>query len=279
MPIETIVSQSVSQPVSRNSLKTFLLFVLFLLFIDPNAFAVLTILQNNFGDNGNAATNNNKLVVGYLQATGSGNLMVIGIMNDVGLSVTGVSDGTNNFKQFPNANGDDTTNGTTFETDVWYLPQTTSGKNTFTVTYSGNSTHFQSAEFWEVSGFTNPVVDTAAVVNSGTSNASQNDIGAAVTTSSTKGFVVGEVITQGNVSGGDPLAGNEFTSGGLADDGGNGYVSLISTTAASHQPQWGDNNASNLFTSSTAAFKEASGGGLFVRGGLTVQGRLTVKAN
>jgi len=116
-----------------------------------------------------------------------------------------------------------------------------------------------------------PVPDTASGVGPGV-QAGGVATGAAVTTTSTNGFVVAIDVTQAHVTA-NPQAGNEFTFGGDITGNDNAFCSLNSTTAASHQPAWTDDGAN--FTSSTAAFKEA--GHNSVLNNITIKGSMIFK--
>lgn len=183
-------------------------------------------------------------------ATGGGNLLVAATMTKNAALVTSVSDGSNNFIRVGGAYQSGSNNSAT---DVWYWPKSSSGVTSITVNFNGATTNFCSMEVWEVSGFTLPVVDKAATI-SGTQSGGVAT-GAAVVTRTTNEFVVASDWTGGAVTA-NPKAGNEFTSGGDLDAGNDGFVSLIASTAASHQPAWTDNGAN--FTSSTVAFMEAT---------------------
>jgi len=248
------------------------LLTLFLLVIYSNAFASLTIVQH---------TNNGfSLPVSTtwslpITATGNGNLLVAGILSACSsqyATISSVSDGTNNFTQFPNAVGETLVSPTYYLSDVWYLPKSNSAKTTITVNL--NTSGDISVEIWEISGFTNPIPDVAGVVNNGT-DVANTDTGAAVITTSTTGFVVGENCTQYQVTA-NPAAGNEFTSGGDIDPNHNGFCSLISSTAASHQPTWTDSTNGSLFVSSTAAFKEGGATSSTIRGKSTIGGNSSI---
>jgi hypothetical protein len=207
----------------------------------------LVLVQHKVAASG---ANSNQITI-TVTSTGAGRLLVVGTGNNGGRTVTGVSDGTNNFTRATNAAA-----GTgSLRTDIWYLLNSSSGKTTITVTYSGTAgTFLKIGNVWEVSGFTAAAFDTANNINgvgSGTT-----DTGATVTTTAAKGFVVGEIITPASIAQ-NPKAGNEFTAGGDISPSGNdgAGASLISGTAASHTPVWLDLASGRNFMSSTAAFK------------------------
>ena len=253
--------------ISRNTLKTFLLSALLLLPANPSVFAAVSVVQHKVNFSGSGASSISTTVT----ATGSGNLLIAGTISAHShFPVISVSDGTNNFIKFPEATGIDILNDA--QAEIWYLPQSTSGKTLITLTIGSTST-FIGLEVWEVSGFTNPVPDATGTVNDGVQTGG-TATGSAVRTRSSKGFIVGMDITEQAVSS-NPAAGNEFTSGGDIDAGGDAFCSLISTTAATHQPSWTDNG--NTFTSITAAFKEFDTSSSTFGGSSTFRGNTTIK--
>lgn len=193
-------------------------------------------------------------------STAVGALLVVCTGNNGTRTVVSVTDnatgGSNTYVQASGAAG---TTGVD-QTDVWYcLSAAHAGATTVTVTFSGVAGTFnKEAWVFEVSGFTSAAFDLAANVTNGTGVAS-TDTGASVTTTSTTGFLVGVITTSFTIAA-NPKAGNEFTSGGDISATSDAACSLISSTATAHQPVWTDGTATASFCSSTAAFKEASGG-------------------
>jgi hypothetical protein len=187
-------------------------------------------------------------------STGTNNLLVVGAYDGGTRTITGVSDGTNNFTQATSA-ADAQSNQAS---DVWYLLKSTSGTTTITVTYSGSvgASFEKDVNFWEVSGFTNAAFDVANNLGGVGAGVGTTDTGASVTTATTNGFVVGQIGTAAAITQ-NPKTGNEFTAGG---DNGNSSAgaSLISITQASHTPVWLDSASGRILVSSTAAFKEGT---------------------
>lgn len=193
-------------------------------------------------------------VVITVSATAIGSCLVVGITNGQSATVSTITDnasgGSNTYVQATNALG---TNAGK-RADTWYcLSATNGGATTITITVSASGSERQ-ATFWEVSGFTTAAFDIAN--NAGGTGSGTTDNGASVTTTGTTGFVVGSLITSGFISA-NPKAGNEFTSGG-ATAGTGGGISLISSTAAAHQPVWLDGASGANICTSTAAIKEAA---------------------
>lgn len=209
-------------------------------------------------------------------ATGAGNLLVVGTRNDGApfTTVSGVSDGSTAFTQFPSAAVDGTSPVSGYQLDLWYLPVSASGKTTITVTWGAAGNFTKDSWFWEVSGIATVATDGRNGVASGTASGVVMT-GGAVTTTGTAGFLVG-LCTPSNDVAANPKAGNEFSSGG-DNLNGNGGVSLISSTAASHTPVWDSTTSSDTFVSLTAAFAEATtavtrslGSGSLVMAGLAL---------
>lgn len=227
--------------------KLIILISFFLISIYSSAFAALVEVQHvGYGaGTGTSAT-------ATVAATGSGNLLVVIVANTPGIKVTSVSDGTDNFTQFPNAYF----NGSIGSMDLWYLAKSISGKTSMTVNFSGSSS-FVDVEFWEVSGFNHPFPDVVGIISPFGVVSSTTATGAAVLTTGTTGFIVAGDDTAGGVTV-NPAGGNEFSSGGNLFNT-DGYCSLISSTAAIHQPAWTESTNGAHFNSITAAFKEETG--------------------
>jgi len=193
-------------------------------------------------------------------ATGNGNLLVaLTACNNKALTVTGVSDGTNAFTQFPSAAFNSGAAIQSWAGDCWYLPNSTTGKTTITATFSGSAT-IREIFVFEVSGFILLARDGVATNATTQTGAGTDDAGPAFVTTSVKGFVIGFVIVN-NVISVNPKAGNAFTSGGDIDATlGDAACSLISVTASSKQPVWTDGGSGQVYQAMTVAFKEGGGG-------------------
>jgi hypothetical protein len=210
----------------------------------------------------NGTTANQATVAVTIAASTAGNHIIVGAGNNGGLTVTGVTDnatgGSNVYSQIAGAQSD-RDGGAGGKGDVWAsLSTPRGGATTVTITFSSATTNVKVGFVDEVSGLVGASLDVAAVVNQQTTGTT--DSGASVTTSSTDGFVFGLCIT-GNGITANPAAGNEFTAGGDIESVISLWAacSLISTTAAAHQPKWTDTAGQN-FCASTVAFKAAAGG-------------------
>jgi hypothetical protein len=186
-------------------------------------------------------------------STGAGNLLVAMTLTTTSASVTGVSDGTNGFQQFPAALLAGTGGFATLMVDVWFLPRSASGKTVITATFSPSSSE-RALEVWEVSGFTNPVPDGTNGNSNDAGSAGSVDTGMPVTTTA-PGFVVAYCGETNTVTL-NPDTGNEFSAGGDLSAPGQAWCSLISLAGGVHTPAWHSNTASSAFLTFTAAFRE-----------------------
>lgn len=200
-----------------------------------------------------------------ITSSGAGHLIVVGLIAfdpaPAARTVSGVTDNIGNtYTQATGAASSSVSGSTT--TDVWYCLSASAGVTTVTGTWSGAAWAGSKAVIvWEVQGMTTAAFDLAAHVSNGT-GAANLDAGASVTTTGASGFVVGVANTDNSIDL-NPNTGNEFTSGGASDPSGTGWAgaSLISSTAAAHQPVWHDTNPTSPYGASTAAFKDTGGGG------------------
>lgn len=192
-------------------------------------------------------TANTNTAVITVTSTGAGNLIVIGTANSDNRTINSITDGTTSFTQASGAAG----NNGSFRADLWYLLSSNSGKTTFTVTFSGNSTT-KSLFFWEVSGTGAATFDIAQRVNNGVGDSNLNT--GATVTSAGPSFIAACVCSNGTITS-SPTAGNEFTAGGGISALGEAGCSLITSELnMPHTPQWTDSSAAALFGASTAAF-------------------------
>jgi hypothetical protein len=195
---------------------------------------------------------NQTTVTTTINPTGTGNLLAVATGNSASRNVVGVSDGIHAFTQAPGAIGSDASG---HQTDIWFLPISTAGRTSITVTFAGAPGTFnKELWFWEVAGFVNPILDVTGSVHNGAQSAGVAS-GASVAVTTSPEFIAAVNVTSGSVTG-NPQPGNEFTAGGDVSATQDAAVSLIATgVPAAHQARWTDNGSS--FASSTAAFKES----------------------
>lgn len=205
-----------------------------------------SIIQHTSNGNNTGGTSALPITVA---STGAGNLLVVAIGWDAGLTISSVTDGTTGFTPATIAQAD---NGT-LKSDIYYLLSSNSGKTTITVNFSGTIT-FASAIVYEVSWVGGAAqFDVANNIESSAVDVVMT--GAAVTSASNSGFIVG-VVNPSDTTLANPKAGNEFTSGGdIEAHTSAAACSKIASTADSHTPVWDGNAAGQAFVASTAAFK------------------------
>jgi|GEM_PF-3063070 hypothetical protein len=243
-----------------NLLRIFLISILFL--FPSSAWAALSVVQlvvnADLGDASFATT---------IAATGSGNLIVVAITGGVGAQpVTSVTDGTNSFREYPGFYG----TGSTYFTDVWYLPYSTSGKTSITVNLSSGATgHHTCVGIWEVSGFINPYPDGEGSVYDVASGAT--DTGASVTTTSNSDFIASQLHSSDSYG----QQSTNFTTSQASDSDGVTDSALITSSQGTYAPTWPD-NPTNTFTSMTAAFKNQTTTSSTIVGKSTIAGNSTV---
>jgi hypothetical protein len=182
---------------------------------------------------------------GTISSTGNGNLLVVGMIADNNATTTAVSAGGQSLIK---ATGSDATYGTD-HLSFWYLRSTTAGITSVVATAAGAANKYYLV--WEVSGVKNGTLDVAGGTSN--SNAVSNVIsGPSVTTTTNTEFIAAFMIEADYVIE-NPLAGSPFTAGGQL--GTDGAVSMYTTAAGTYTPQWRSDQASSLFSASTAAFK------------------------
>lgn len=188
-------------------------------------------------------------------STGAGNIMVVSGLNTGTLSITGVADNaTGGSSSYSLVSGSVFNGNANDKGEVWWAPLLKAGATTVTITFSAADTSIKDGFADEVSGLVNPAVDAVAILNNQV-GAGTTDAGPTVNTSTSDGFALGVVTTSGGIAT-NPKAGNEFTAGGdIQVTTGNAACSLISTSAAAHQPVWLDGASGATYGAVTVAFK------------------------
>lgn len=192
-----------------------------------------------------------------ITATTAGNaLIVVSLAYQASAvrTITGVSDGTNAFTQFPSALVSVTSgslNGCNL--DVWYLPVVTAGRTTVTLTYN-TATQFKSVDVFEVSY--SGTFATDGVVGNGLKTGTGTTYTGEALTTSAAGFLVAFCVEAN--TGQNPKSGNVFTSGGDVV-GTDAWCSYISPSAGTYTPEWLSTISGGPFATLTAGFKETGG--------------------
>jgi hypothetical protein len=184
-----------------------------------------------------------------IPATGTGHLIVVGLMFNGGTYVTSVTDDAGNTYASAGAKAD-VGDGST---EIWYAMNSKAGATLVTPAFANATTHVE-ITVWEVSGISAsaPVIANSA---SGSVTA-ENTAGPAVTTTEAGDFVVSILFAiDSSVTG--ISSGNEFTNDFTTN--GNGWAHITSNSAAkgTYQASWATSPAEGIYCASTVAFRSA----------------------
>lgn len=184
-----------------------------------------------------------------IPATGSGNLIVVATMAANYGSISSVTDNAGN--TYAQASGARTIHSGYAEAfDFWYAGNSRAGATSISITPSASGNGM--AVVWEFAG-ADPISPFARAAVLSDRPASSTPTGAAVTTTDSGELVVTLLVT-GTTSG--IRSGNPFIhSSGLAGDG---FAYYVAPSPGTYAAQW--NTTSTPFSSSTVAFRPASGG-------------------
>ena len=182
-----------------------------------------------------------------VSAIGSGNLLVIGVSNDSGATVTNIIDNGTSSNSYVSANETSTAAGSSNE--IWYAKNSFAGATSVTIHLSGT----ENANVWfaEFSGMdlSNPL-DTGGVLNSQPS-------GSLVSAPQVNTVVPNEVIFSQMTAGAPNTgihSGNPFTA--LTTQNGKDSAYSIASSLGSYGAKW-DLTSSALWMASTASFRAA----------------------
>jgi hypothetical protein len=195
-----------------------------------------------------------------LSSTGAGRNIIVGaaVTGQFGVGVVSVTDNQGNiYTQAPGSRG----SMGSYVSEIWHSLGTVAGVTNVSVAFfvppppvPETDGYNKMCFAYEVSGAV--TFDTAAKLSSQLC-VGNLCTGASVTTATTTGFVLGVIVVVMDPIDQSPNAGNEFTSGGEIDSMGVGAAaSLISSTAASHQPVWHISAVPEAFCTSTAAYRQ-----------------------
>lgn len=220
----------------------------------------IAVVQHASGKDG-AATTNPALAV-TISATGAGNLLVVAILlfnASPRRTVASVVDSNgNSFTHFTGGERQITTGpyaGVTY--DIWYLPSSTAGATSVTVTASGQPITFKEFAVYEVSGFSAVATD-GVVFNENKASVGTTFTGEALLTTGALGFVAAFAADVNPTQ--NPKTGNAFTAGSESFGGGSDVAcALNSSAAATYTPEW-VGTANPNFSTFTFALKDSSGG-------------------
>jgi hypothetical protein len=184
-----------------------------------------------------------------IPATGTGNLIAVGLMFNGGTSVATVSDNAGN--SYVSAGAKAAVGN--FSTEMWYAVNSKPGATVVTPTFADSLTHVE-ITVWEVSGISTSAPD---VTNTSSGSTTLNNTpGPAVTTTQANDFILSILFAvDATLSG--ISSGNEFTNDFTTN--GNGWAHINSTSApvGTHQSSWFTSTPQGIYCASTVAFRPA----------------------
>ena len=184
-----------------------------------------------------------------IPATGTGNLIAVGLMFNGGTSVATVSDNAGN--SYVSAGARATV--ASGSTEVWYAVNSKPGATVVTPTFADPLTHVE-ITVWEVSGISTSAPD---VTNISSGTVTLNDTpGPALITAHAGDFIVSILFAvDTNFSG--VSTGNEFTNDFTTDGNGWAHITSNSVPAGTHQASWFTSTPQGVYCASTVAFRLA----------------------
>ena len=182
-----------------------------------------------------------------IPATGTGNLIVVGLMFNAGTYATSVSDDAGNAYVSADAKAYVGYNST----EIWYAVNSKPGATVVTPAFADSPTHVE-ITVWEVSGISTSAPD---VTNTSSGSVTLNNTpGPAVTTSQAGDFIVSILFAvDTNISGISP--GNEFTNDFTTNGNGWAHITSNSVPAGTHQASWITSTPQGIYCASTVAFR------------------------
>ena len=183
-----------------------------------------------------------------IQATGTGNLIVVGLMFNAGTYATSVSDDAGNTYVSADAKGFVDVHST----EIWYAVNSKPGATVVTPTFADSPTSVE-ITVWEVSGISTSAPD---VTNTSSGSISSNTLGPAVTTTQAGDFIVSILFAVNtNISG--ITSGNEFTNDFVTNGNGWAHITYNFVPAGTHQASWFTSAPQGEYCASTVAFRPA----------------------
>jgi hypothetical protein len=184
-----------------------------------------------------------------IPATGTGNLIAVGLMFNGATSVTAVSDNAGNAYVSAGAKAA-VGNGST---EIWYAVSSKSGATVVTPTFAVSPTHVE-ITVWEVSGISTFAPD---VTNTASGSITLNNTpGPAVTTTHANDFIL-SILLAINDSFTSISSGNEFTNDFTTFGNGWAHITSTSAPAGTHQASWFTSTVQGVYCASTVAFRPA----------------------
>lgn len=184
-----------------------------------------------------------------IPATGTGNLIAVGLMFNGGTSVATVSDNAGN--SYVSAGARATV--ASGSTEIWYAVNSKPGATVVTPTFADPLTHVE-ITVWEVSGISTSAPD---VTNTSLGSMTLNDTpGPAVTTTHANDFILSILFAMDATFIG-VSSGNEFTNDFLTNGNGWAHITSTSAPAGTYQSSWFTPTPQGLYCGSTVAFRPA----------------------
>jgi hypothetical protein len=184
-----------------------------------------------------------------IPATGTGHLMVVGLMFNGGTYATSVSDDAGNAY----VSADAKAYVGNRSTEIWYAVNSKPGATVVTPTFADSPVHVE-ITVWEVSGISNPAPD---VTNTSSGNVTLNNTpGPAVVTTQAGDFIVSILFAVDSVFTG-VSTGNDFTNDFMTNGNGWAHITSNSVPAGTYQASWFTSTPQGIYCASTVAFHPA----------------------
>jgi hypothetical protein len=184
-----------------------------------------------------------------IPATGTGDLIVVGLMFNGGTYATSVADDAGNTYVSANAKayvGE-------LSTEIWYAANSKPGATVVTPTFANSTTHVE-ITVWEVSGVPNTTADVVSTANGNVTL--DNTTGPAVTTTKPGEFIV-SILFVVNTNVGGISTGNNFTNDFMTNGNGWAHITSNSAKAGMQQASWSTPSPQGVYCASTVAFRAA----------------------
>jgi hypothetical protein len=181
-----------------------------------------------------------------IPATGTGNLIVVGIMFNEGTYVTGVTDDAGN--TYVSADAKAYTGP--LSTEIWYAVNSKPGATVVTPTF-GQLTSHEEITVWEVSGISTLAPDAT---NTSSGSVLSNTPGPAVVTGHAGDFIV-SILFAADTHLSGISTGNEFTNDFTTEGNGWAHITSNSVPAGTYQASWSTSIPQGGYCASTVAFR------------------------
>jgi hypothetical protein len=216
------------------------------LVVNSNQSATATFSATNWAIVNKASNTGSPLTSLTIPSTGSGHVIVLGLVFNGTTRVTSVSDNAGNTYVSAGAHS---AKGN-LSTDIWYALNSNSGATSVTPAFAGLPTHVEMTS-WEVAGLPSAAPDATSI--SSALVTLNNTTGPAVTTSQAGDFVV-SILFANSAKFTSISAGNAFTDDFTTN--GNGWAHLTSSIspAGTYQASWYTPATSGAYAASTVAF-------------------------